>query len=106
MNLNYLNNFTQDENTFSFSLSKDIPFFDGHFPNQEILPAVVYIEICLLLLNQKNIQIEEYEVSKSKFLKPLAPDSQVVVELLSEQAPYKFVWLHEGEVVAKINFKV
>ncbi|WP_127717054.1 hypothetical protein [Halobacteriovorax sp. HLS] len=105
MNIKYLDNLTYNENTFTFSLSKDIPFFDGHFPKQEILPAVVYIEICLLLLLEKNIHIRKYQISKSKFLKPLAPESKVSVEILTSQSPYKIVWTLDGEIVAKINIK-
>lgn len=106
MNLNYLDHYTQSENSFNFALSKEIPFFDGHFPDQAILPAVVYIEICLLLLGEKNIHVHQYQVTKSKFLKPLAPNSNVCVKLLTNKSPYKFEWFYEDEVVAKVNLKV
>ena len=62
-------------------ISEDLPFFDGHFENFKLLPAVAQIKIAL------NIAIEIFEtdfavqkLSKVKFINMIYPNTKVNIE--------------------------
>lgn len=108
MDLKYLSNLCINKNDssieFSFELSKDIPFFDGHFPSRPILPAIAYLEICLKLYSEVAEPINVYSIKKSKFLKPLSPEEKIQVLFKRKKDNHLlFDWFSNDQLVATIN---
>ena len=68
--------------THDFVIAADHPCFEGHFPGFPIFPAVAQLSLlaeALSLFEGKRCWIDS--LSSAKFLKPVRPDTTVVVEL-------------------------
>ena len=66
------------------------PFFVGHFPDEKVMPGVLIIEAmaqagCIYFYYSKNMQGKDliYYLAKvnSKFVKPVVPGDQLVIEI-------------------------
>jgi 3-hydroxymyristoyl/3-hydroxydecanoyl-(acyl carrier protein) dehydratase len=72
----------------------DLPYFDGHFPNQPILPAVAIIDANLELL--KIISEQKLHLSQiitSKFLSPVIPKIRVSIKIQKNlDSSWTFEW--------------
>ena len=71
------------ENIFIADLliSEDLPFFDGHFENFKLLPAVAQIKIVVYIA--KDIFVTDFTVqklSKVKFINMIYPNTKVNIE--------------------------
>ena len=100
-------------------------FFQGHFPNNPIVPGVIIVEamaqtagvvISNDLTNYKDKSVLFMSVNKAKFRKPILPNEEVVFEvkfLNSVRDVYKFqgicfkgnVKVSEAEFSAMITYK-
>jgi 3-hydroxymyristoyl/3-hydroxydecanoyl-(acyl carrier protein) dehydratase len=108
MNKIYLENYninkiSPEETIIKFNLSPEIIFFKGHFPKEPVLPAIAYLEIGILLLNDLSIKVDKYSIKKSKFTQSLKPFDLVEVHLKTENENIKFVWKLAGNPVAEIK---
>ena len=66
----------------TWKVSSDISYFDGHFPNNPILPAIAYIDLCSELLSSslgKTIRLKA--VNAAKFLESVKPHDDLSIEL-------------------------
>lgn len=61
----------------------DLPYFSGHFPGNPIFPAVGIVDATLQTLRAqlKNPSLHLAAVSVAKFMSPIVPDQDVIVEL-------------------------
>lgn len=78
-----------------WEVNGELPFFDGHFPDNPILPAICIIDISLHLISQfyPQISLQEIQVKRSKFMAMVHPGD--VVEILAEsddEKNWKVVW--------------
>lgn len=65
-----------------YVFTKECPFFEGHFPDNPLLPAIVQVMVvCHALSQQGNYQL--HKVRRAKFMRPVRPQSP-----LSLQATY------------------
>lgn len=80
-----------EESSAAWRIPENLAFFEGHFPEQPILPAVIIMDASLQLVrtiqNQPNLQIQK--VVSSKFLGPILPNMDVKLEA-REVAPCRW----------------
>ena len=60
----------------------DIPYFQGHFPGQPMLPAVAIIDANLLLLEKilgKSLRLQK--LVTAKFALPIQPQMKILIRL-------------------------
>ena len=107
------------------TFTKDEYFFEGHFPNNPIVPGVVIVEamaqtagvvVSNNLLDNNNKSVLFMSINKAKFRKPVLPDYQIsfYVQLFnniknvykfSGKAYHKNILVSEGEFSAMITSK-
>lgn len=75
--------YTENELELSFFIPRESDFFDGHFPEYKLLPAVAQFEI-ITRFAKKYFQTERAvpKISRIKFSSPIKPDTHAVLSLL------------------------
>lgn len=66
------------ENGAVFTFPADFVAFKGHFPQQQLLPAVIQIELALFVLSKdlkKDVKLKT--VKKAKFISPIFPKDTI-----------------------------
>lgn len=71
---------TDDSALVNFIVPASLPWFDGHFPGQPVLPAVITAEISDALI-EKVYGISPQLVSNAKFKGPIFPGMEMTVSL-------------------------
>ena len=62
-------------------ISEDLPFFDGHFENFKLLPAVAQIKIALDIAKEIfETDFAVQKLSKVKFINMIYPNTKVNIE--------------------------
>ena len=98
-----INDFIQFENRESkkgevnalWKVNSELPFFEGHFPGNPILPAVCIIDISLhlLSLSYPEISLQDIEVKRSKFMAMVHPGQEVEISAQSDdEKTWKILW--------------
>lgn len=66
----------------AFRIDEVLPYFEGHFPGNPIVPAVTQIGWILAAIEAwRESPLENYRLSRFKFVSPLRPDVLVKVTL-------------------------
>jgi 3-hydroxyacyl-[acyl-carrier-protein] dehydratase len=74
--------------TGTYHYSPDFPVFQGHFPEQPILPALVHIASVRHLMEQAlQCKLRSGEIQKTKFSKAVTPGQQVNLDLQVKKEP-------------------
>lgn len=93
-----------------WSVSPDLPYFQGHFPDNPILPAIALLDLSKELLQltlNKTIQFKS--VGSAKFLEPIKPHDTLSIELSLSQKSLNWAGLfknQDGLVVCKLSFSI
>ncbi|MGN0023965.1 MAG: hypothetical protein ACI351_00855 [Candidatus Avelusimicrobium sp.] len=59
---------------FVYFIPENFPAFEGHFPNNPLLPAVCQISLCAdAASRQTGKRLEVKSVARAKFMRPLLP---------------------------------
>jgi 3-hydroxymyristoyl/3-hydroxydecanoyl-(acyl carrier protein) dehydratase len=85
----------------------DLPYFDGHFPLNPILPAFGILDGTLefMKLLTKTPRLHLKTVKNAKFLKPVVPGLSVQIEAtMTGHNHWKCRWLSEDSVLVELNF--
>ena len=96
------------------NVKKNSFFFQGHFPDQPVMPGVLIVEAfgqAAAALTAYGVDPKEYEnklvylmnVEKARFRNPVLPDCELHLEIESVRSHGR-VWKYKG--VAKVNGKV
>ncbi len=85
-----------------------LTYFQGHFPEQPVLPAVGIIDVTMEVLKKhigKNVELSEIEYAK--FMKPVTPlmTVQIYAQLNSDKS-WNFLWKCNGELLVKLDLLV
>ena len=69
--------------TLEFVIPASCDFFDGHFPQYKLLPAVAQFEI-ITRFSRKYFGTQRYvpNIKRIKFSAPIKPDSKIHLELI------------------------
>ena len=76
--------FDRDQGTISAELCcpADFPAFDGHFPGQPVLPAVMQLVVVRMLAGELlQVPLEMVETGKMKFKGMIQPDEVILVKV-------------------------
>ena len=80
---------TKEENhiVLEFVIPEASDFFDGHFPEYKLLPAVAQFEI-VTRFSRKYLNTQRYvpNIKRIKFSAPIRPDTKVALELTKNTA--------------------
>ena len=93
----------KSETCYKVKLSaKEHPIFKAHFPDNEILPGFIQIDIIANILNHKIINI-----SKAKFLAIIKPED-VIEYYISKitETKYKVIIKNENEKISEITYEI
>lgn len=73
---------TEDKITLEFVIPETSDFFDGHFPEYKLLPAVAQFEV-VTRFSKKYFGTQRYvpSIKRIKFSAPIRPDTKVHLEL-------------------------
>ena len=108
ININSLRT-TQAPYKLSFILSESLPYFDGHFPVQPILPAIAVLDFSLEFLRiiSSKAGLEFIEISSAKFYNIIQPKDKVDVEIIpKDDITWKITWLVGDKKVADLVVSV
>ena len=95
------------------NIKKDNFYFDGHFPDQPVMPGVLIVEAfgqAAAALTAHGIDPKEYEnklvylmsVEKARFRSPVMPDCELLLDIEAIRSHGR-VWKYKG--TAKVNGK-
>lgn len=72
----------------------NIPYFDGHFPNQPMLPAVGVMDANLVILEKLlNRPIRLQKLIAAKFALPIQPEMKMLIRLKRKPGSTDQIWL-------------
>lgn len=93
----------ESERYFRIKLTnKEHPVFKAHFPNNEILPGFMQIDIIAYLLNH-NIN----NISKAKFLSIIRPEDIIEYYVASiNESKYKIIIKSEDKKVTEVIYEI
>ena len=70
--------------TIEWVVPEDLPFFEGHFPKNPILPSIILlegsVELVQLFFDGEFDQIFLRGVKKAKFFSPIGPGTKVQIQ--------------------------
>lgn len=76
-----------------FSVPADLKFFEGHFPNNPVLPAFATLEISLALGRDLGLlPLTAKSIPNAKFLAVIKPNSKIRVLLRNYKTTLDFEW--------------
>ena len=92
----------------TWTVRPDLPYLEGHFPGNPILPAIAIIDASAYLL-QQDLGVKKWTVKSvmsAKFMSPIMPGQtvQIAWQLVSEGV-WKVNWSNEdsSKALAKLN---
>jgi len=65
-----------------WTISKDLPYFNGHFPGTPVFPAIGIVDASFVLLRHvlERPELRLMGVTSAKFLSPIAPGTDLRLE--------------------------
>ncbi|WP_428898333.1 3-hydroxyacyl-[acyl-carrier-protein] dehydratase [Parelusimicrobium proximum] len=93
--------YTETADGGRFTLPADFPAFDGHFPGEPILPAVVQVQMALYVVSARAGVVHRLKsIKKSKFARPVKAGDTIDI-IISEKGENFFeVNVKKGEETA------
>lgn len=73
---------TREAFSASWHVPLNLPYFQGHFPGQPILPAVGIVDATLhtLRVHLQSPSLQLVGIATAKFLSPVLPDSEITLQ--------------------------
>ncbi len=100
---------TQDEFDISITFPKSLSYFEGHFPQFPVLPAVALVDVSFYFARLRNLGLPKFQLKKVDYLKiksPLGPGQEIKIDYSKKSSnSYEATWkLADGTEIAEINF--
>lgn len=65
---------------------KECKYFDGHFENFKILPALIQIDYAVMVSKKYlNLDYTNYDLTNLKFIRPITPKKEVSLEIMYDK---------------------
>jgi 3-hydroxymyristoyl/3-hydroxydecanoyl-(acyl carrier protein) dehydratase len=96
----------QDSLELVFFVPADLPYFQGHFPVQAILPGVAMLEISLFLASQyfSHLPKKLFKINRSKFVKFILPNEKIKISIaLKDSCSFSCKWTRGEETVSSMQ---
>jgi 3-hydroxyacyl-[acyl-carrier-protein] dehydratase len=77
------------------------PIFKAHFEGNPLLPAFLQVDIAAEILG-----FSVQGISRSKFMEPLLPDDEVVLEHEERAGKIRVRWVKNGKIASEITLEV
>ncbi len=115
MHVDFTKSITTDQVIFTseaWQIPNSLPYFEGHFPNNPILPAVAIVELsCQFIEHVSKIKVELNSISNAKFLDILVPGDLVEISAAiktSVENEYYICWkkLSTSKIAAEVYLKI
>lgn len=88
-----------DTVTIDFVIPETFPYLEGHFPNNPLVPAVTQVGWAILAVEILcGHELEKYQLSRFKFIRPIRPLDTVSISLVSKNDKYTFRATADGEL--------
>jgi 3-hydroxymyristoyl/3-hydroxydecanoyl-(acyl carrier protein) dehydratase len=70
-------------------------YFEGHFPQNPVLPAVAIIDVSLeqARLVSQNASLQITRIKNCKFTQPILPGTQILIRFSHVQDLWSFEWM-------------
>ena len=101
----------EDNVCLEFLIPSTSDFFDGHFPQYKLLPAVAQFEV-ITRFSRKYLGTQRYvpNIKRVKFSAPIRPDTRIILELVKSAAKETVTFKMadadaEGKVYSSGSFK-
>ncbi|MCB0393657.1 MAG: hypothetical protein KDD25_03825 [Bdellovibrionales bacterium] len=89
---------------FTVKIEPDLPYFDGHFPDNPVLPAIAFCDLAEMAAKKMGVLegIQNYRVAK--FMAPVLPNQtvQIEVESVSARPELRFSFTVEGNLTGEL----
>jgi 3-hydroxymyristoyl/3-hydroxydecanoyl-(acyl carrier protein) dehydratase len=91
-----------------FKIPTSLPYYEGHFPDNPVLPAVAIIDFSLIALEKIfNTRYSLRKIQSAKFKKPIFPGSNISIQIEALQPEtYKITWTEEQSKVVEMKIEV
>lgn len=90
-----------DRVEFALLLQPELRWFEGHFPEQPILPGVAQLHIATVLAERVwGIEFPGHDMSRVKFRRVMQPGERVSLSLVRRERRLDFQYVSGGEIVA------
>ena len=95
------------DNGATFTFPEDFVAFKGHFPQQQLLPAVVQVELAIFVLSKalkKEVKLKT--VKKAKFVSPIFPKETVNLTYVNKETFYDISIKKDEKVISAFQISV
>jgi hypothetical protein len=85
---------------FQWQVPGDLPYFEGHFPGQPMLPAVAVVDANTLIIEkvlEKPIQIQK--LVTAKFTGPIQPDMKIRIKVQKNKEEQ--IWIFDWQEITE-----
>jgi 3-hydroxymyristoyl/3-hydroxydecanoyl-(acyl carrier protein) dehydratase len=86
----------------TFRVPESYPYFEGHFAGNPLVPAVTQIGWVLCgIFELVKKEPQNYHISRFKFLAPILPNNEVVVEIVEQGNHFRCQLSVDGQLRSK-----
>ena len=94
-------------NGATFTFPEDFVAFNGHFPQQQLLPAVIQVELAVFVLSKelkKDVKLKT--VKKAKFVSPIFPKDTVNLTYDNKDTFYDISIKKDEKIISTFQISV
>ena len=91
-----------------WEVPEDLPYFDGHFPSEPILPAVGLLDGSLCAIEMAGFYMETIKIKKAKFKQKITPKLNLEIKVMQFEGAYQVTWNQKGSKrwLVNIHFEI
>ena len=81
----------------TWKVPPDLPYFEGHFPNNPILPGVGIIDGSLCAIEFAGYSLVDIKMKKAKFSMIIVPGIDIQIKMVKSDESFIVTWFGENE---------